>query len=73
MSATTVLRQARKRHRCDSCGLSSAIQPGAQYLEGVAFPGDDAGHPDHPTRYRECFACAGRYGRGGRFTDEGGA
>jgi hypothetical protein len=73
MSTKTVLRRARKRHRCDGCGLSSAIQPGARYLEGVAFPGDDAGHPDHPTRYRECRDCAERYGRGGRFPDEDGA
>ncbi|MBF6515286.1 hypothetical protein IU421_13445 [Nocardia cyriacigeorgica] len=66
--AETTLRRARKRHRCDSCALSSAIQPGEHYLEGVVFPGNDYLDVGHPTRFRECRDCAERYDRGRRFT-----
>lgn len=65
----TFLRRARTRH--SACGgYCRTIRPGEQYLEHIAFPGEDgAEEARHPIRMAECSGCAIRYGRGYLLTD----
>ena len=51
---------ARKAHRCEE---GHKIQPGDDYLRGVAFPGHDAVGGDVPWVLKLCVPCATRYDR----------
>lgn len=67
MAAWTVVRTARKQHRCSnkiSWGCPGPIQPGEQYLAHALAPGDgDAGNTNW-WHSKECRHCATAYGRG---------
>lgn len=55
-------RVARKSRPADCC--SRLIKVGDPYLEVTQMPGDEDAPTERPVRFRECVACAHRYGRG---------